>query len=80
MHVLLFKRANPLIRLSNSLGASGRTTKVTDDYKLTDKDESAGSSLRDEHHASSVTVIQEVCLLILTTRHQLPTFHKQCFS
>ncbi|KAF8696069.1 hypothetical protein HU200_036957 [Digitaria exilis] len=50
-------------------GTSGRTTKVTDGYKLIEKDESADSSLKDEYHTSSVIVVQEVRLVILTTRH-----------
>ncbi|TKW16147.1 hypothetical protein SEVIR_5G279800v4 [Setaria viridis] len=40
-------------------GTTGRSTKVTNDYKFIDKDESAVSSPRDVYHTSSVTVIQE---------------------
>ncbi|XP_039848561.1 uncharacterized protein LOC120707669 isoform X1 [Panicum virgatum] len=40
-------------------GTTGRSTKVNNDYKFPDKDESADSSPRDVHHSSSVTIIQE---------------------
>ncbi|EES03458.3 hypothetical protein BDA96_03G284200 [Sorghum bicolor] len=39
-------------------GTTGRSIKVTSEYKFTDKDASADSSPRDVHHMSSVTGIQ----------------------
>ncbi|XP_066309437.1 uncharacterized protein [Miscanthus floridulus] len=55
--VLVFYSPSP-IRGSNSLGTTGRSIKVTSDYKFTDKDASSDSSPRDVHHMSSVTGIQ----------------------
>ena len=67
------------IRGSNSLGTTGRSIKVTSDYKFTDKDASADSSPRDVHHMSSVTGIQGVWLFILNAGHYFwLTFCKQC--
>ena len=70
--VLVFYSPSP-IRGSNSLGTTGRSIKVTSDYKFTDKDACADSSPGDVHHMSSVTGIQGVCLFILNVGHYFLT-------
>ena len=71
--VLVFYSPSP-IRGSNSLGNTGRSIKVTSDYKFTDKDACADSSPGDVHHMSSVTGIQGVCLFILNVGHYFLTY------
>ncbi|PAN29071.1 hypothetical protein PAHAL_5G200200 [Panicum hallii] len=51
-------------------GTTGRNTKVNNDYKFPDKDESADSSPRDVHHSSSVTVIQQDPASALSSRNK----------
>jgi len=51
-------------------GTTGRSTKVNDDYKFPDKDESADSSPRDVHYSSSVTVIQEDPASAMSSRNK----------
>lgn len=51
-------------------GAIGRSTKVNNDYKFTDKDGSSDSSPRDLHHTSSVIVIQEDASSALSSRNK----------
>ncbi|RLN24006.1 hypothetical protein C2845_PM07G19340 [Panicum miliaceum] len=51
-------------------GTTGRSTKVNNDFKFPDKDESADSSPRDVHHSSSVTVIQEDPASALSSRNK----------
>ncbi|ONM39090.1 hypothetical protein ZEAMMB73_Zm00001d043803, partial [Zea mays] len=56
------------LKVPNSLGTAGRSTKVTSDYKFTNTDASADSSPRDVHHTSSITGIQGALEVIPTSK------------
>ncbi|XP_062206564.1 uncharacterized protein LOC133908515 [Phragmites australis] len=51
-------------------GSNGRNTKVTDDYKFTDKDESSDNIPSDIHHTSSTTGIQGDLALALPSKNK----------
>ncbi|KAJ1284807.1 hypothetical protein BS78_03G233700 [Paspalum vaginatum] len=51
-------------------GATGSTTKVMNNCKFTDKDESSDSCPRDVHHTSSVIGIQEDPASALSSRNK----------